>query len=126
MQAKKTPQKNSISRKSKVMKPEDFYSYSVIWSEEDECFISSVLEIPNLRAHGATHEKAMNEIKKVTAFTLKLMKEDGEPIPEPFSVKKYSGKFTLRMSTDVHRQLAIASSAAGVSLNNFIINKAIS
>lgn len=114
------------AKKGNPMSPESLYSYNIRWSEEDNCFISSVLEIPGLQAHGNTHEKALKEIMTVTAFTLKLMKEDGEIIPEPLSTKKFSGKFTLRMSTDVHRQLALSSAAAGVSLNSFIINKAVS
>ncbi|NRA46282.1 MAG: type II toxin-antitoxin system HicB family antitoxin [Oligoflexales bacterium] len=108
------------------MNPEDYYAYNVMWSEEDDCFIASVLEIPNIKAHGDSHEDAMREIKTVTAFTLRLMKDEGEVIPEPLSKKNYSGKFTLRMSKETHKKLVIESTIAGVSLNSFIINKAIS
>lgn len=108
------------------LKPEDFYSYNVSWSEEDKCFIASVLEIPDLKAHGDTQVKALSEIKKATAFTIELMEQDGDEVPEPLSKRKYSGKFTLRMSKDVHRKLAIESANAGTSLNSFILNKAIS
>lgn len=105
---------------------ESLYSYNVSWSEEDECFIASVLEIPGLKAHGDSPEKALKEIRKAAAFTIELMEEDGDMVPEPLSIRKYSGKLTLRMSTEVHRKLTCASAAAGVSLNSYIINKAVS
>lgn len=43
--------------------------------------------------------------------------EDGQPIAEPRQHTEYSGKFVLRVSRTLHRQLVEAAEAEGVSLN---------
>jgi predicted HicB family RNase H-like nuclease len=40
-----------------------------------------------------------------------------ESLPEPIAIKHFSGKFMVRVSPDIHRQLAIQAAEAGVSLN---------
>ena len=67
--------------------------------------------------------KALKEIKVVALETLKWMKEDGEKLPEPFSLHKFSGEFRVRMTPEKHRKIAIESSLQGVSMNQFIVNK---
>ena len=46
------------------------YTYSVVWSEEDEAFIGCVLEFPALAAHGSTQPKALSEIRSVVQHAL--------------------------------------------------------
>jgi predicted HicB family RNase H-like nuclease len=38
-------------------------------------------------------------------------------VPEPIAVKRYSGKFMVRIPPDLHRRLAIEAAESGVSLN---------
>lgn len=112
--------------KTKSLKKEDLakqYSYSVVWSEADKTFIGRVVEFPSLAAHDDTQEKALREIRTVVEFVLEDLAETGEPIPEPFGRRPYSGKLNLRMSRELHRRLALESSAQGVSLNNWINTK---
>jgi predicted HicB family RNase H-like nuclease len=94
-------------------------------SEEDGAHIAYCLEFSSLAAHGDTSEKALSEIQKVVAASIKWMKEEGEEIPEPFGAKKYKGNITLRVPPDVHRRLVISSAEAGVSLNQYILSKII-
>ncbi len=101
----------------------DKYTYRVEWSEEDKAHISRCLEFPSLSAHGQTMEEALKEIKTVVTETVTWMKEDNEKIPEPFGLKKYKGNLTLRVPTDVHRNLAIKSAEQGVSVNQYILSR---
>lgn len=99
------------------------YSYTVTWSEEDGVFIGRVAEFPSLAAHGRTQEKALAEIRTVVEYVLDDLRESGEPIPEPLGKRTYSGRLNLRLSKDLHRRLALESSAQGVSLNSWINTK---
>ena len=46
-----------------------------------------------------------------------IHKADGVPLPEPTSGREYSGKFVVRVGTNLHRQLAVEALREGVSLN---------
>jgi predicted HicB family RNase H-like nuclease len=99
------------------------YSYSVTWSEEDKLFIGKVSEFESLAAHADTPVLALEEITGVVRFVLDDLKESGEPIPEPFSKKSFSGKLMVRMATSLHRNLALEAAKQGVSLNALITQK---
>lgn len=99
------------------------YSYSVSWSEEDKLFIGRVSEFEFLAAHGDTPVLALEEITEVVRFVLSDLEESGEPIPEPFSKKNFSGKLMVRMATSLHRNLALEAAKQGVSLNALITQK---
>ena len=51
------------------------------------------------------------------------MEEENEKVPEPFGVKKYKGNLTLRVPSEVHRNLVIRSAEEGVSVNQYILSK---
>ncbi len=99
------------------------YTYRIEWSEEDKTHVARCLEFHSLAAHGETAEQALYEIKKVIKETIKWLKEDKEPIPEPLGLKKFKGNLTLRVPPDIHRELAIKSAEEGVSINQFILSK---
>ncbi len=108
------------------MKEKDFldkYTYRVEWSEEDGVHLAKCLEFPSLIAHGDTMASALKELREVVKETIIWMEEECEKIPEPFGLKKYKGKLTLRVPEDVHRQLAIRSAEQGVSLNQYILSR---
>lgn len=101
----------------------DKYAFRVEWSEEDGVHIAYCLEMPSLKAHGKTPEKALLEVRGVVLDTISEMKRAGEEIPEPLSLRKYKGNLTLRVSPEVHRRLVVSSTEAGVSLNQYILSK---
>jgi predicted HicB family RNase H-like nuclease len=99
------------------------YAYKVEWSQDDGVHIGYCLEFPSLAAHGKSMTKALNEIKKVVEETILWLKETKEPIPEPFSIKKFKGNLTLRVPAQVHRDLIIKSAQEGISVNQYILSK---
>ena len=99
------------------------YSYTVGWSQEDDAYIGRVTEFPLLAAHGDTLEGALREIETVVGYVIEDLKESGEPIPEPLSTRHYSGRFNVRIASDLHRALALEATREGVSLNQLVTLK---
>ncbi|MEM9423748.1 MAG: toxin-antitoxin system HicB family antitoxin [Spirochaetota bacterium] len=100
---------------------EEKYTYRVEWSPEDRSHIARCLEFPSLAAHGKDTQAALNEIKFVVAETLAWMQENGEVVPEPFSLKRFKGNLSLRISPELHKALSIRSAEQGVSINKYIL-----
>lgn len=63
------------------------YRYSVLlqWSDEDNCFIASVPDLPGCMADGATPVEAVQNAQEVIGAWIEAAQEDGETIPEPSS-----------------------------------------
>lgn len=95
----------------------DKFTYRVMWSEEDQEFIGLCAEFPGLSWLKPGPEAALKGIRSLVKSAVKDMVKNKERIPEPISVKKYSGKFMVRVPPEVHRHLAIEAAEAGVSLN---------
>jgi predicted HicB family RNase H-like nuclease len=96
------------------------YTYTVTWEPDDEVFVATVLELPSLAAHGASHEAALAEIRAVVSAVVDDLESSKAPVPEPWSTKHFSGKLNLRMPTYLHRTLAAEAARQGISLNQLI------
>ncbi len=101
----------------------DQYTYRVTWSEEDGEHVGLCAEFPSLSWLAKTPDKALSGIRQVVKDCVKDMKLQGEEIPEPLTLKKYSGKFMVRVLPETHRMLVIQAAEAGVSLNRFVSSK---
>lgn len=93
------------------------YTYRVTWSEEDAEYVGLCVEFPSLSWLAHSPEAALKGIWKVVAEVVADMANHGEQIPEPIASRNYSGKFMVRVPPDVHRQLVLEATEAGVSLN---------
>lgn len=101
----------------------DHYTYRVTWSEDDNEYIGLCAEFPGLSWLAKTHEKSLKGIRKVVADVIEDMKNNGEPVPEPLASRRYSGKFVVRVTPEIHKALAIQSAETGISLNRLIAAK---
>jgi len=88
----------------------DRYSYRVIWSDKDDGYLGLCAELQRLSWLAGTPEAASQGSRRVVAEGIDIMEADGDSIPEPLSNKKYSGKFSVRIPPEVHRNLSILSS----------------
>jgi predicted HicB family RNase H-like nuclease len=95
----------------------DKYTYRVTWSEDDNEYVGLCAEFPGLSWLAKTPEKALSGIRKVVDDVVKDMHKHGESVPEPISSRRYSGKFMVRVPSQVHQKLAIQAAEDGVSLN---------
>lgn len=99
------------------------YTYRVTWSADDEEFVGTCLEIPSLSWLAATPEDALAGLRALIDEVVSDMAQTGEQIPEPLSMRHYSGKFQLRVGEDLHRKLAIAAAENHSSLNQYVVKK---
>ena len=101
------------------MKPmkNDHYTYRVTWSEEDQEYVGLCAEFPSLSWLAGSQEAALKGIRSVVAGAVADMRKTGEPIPEALVGKRYSGRFMVRIPSEVHRNLALKAAEQGVSLN---------
>ena len=104
-------------------KPTDKYTYRVTWSEEDQEHVGLCAEFPSLSWLEDDPIAALSGIRKLVSETIDDLRKDDEPIPEPFSIREYSGKVLLRVPPETHRQLVIQAAESGVSLNRYIASK---
>lgn len=93
------------------------YTYRVTWSEKDAEYVGLCAEFPSLSWLAHTPEAALKGIRKLVNEVVADMLRNEEPVPEPIATKHFSGKFMVRVPSDVHRQLAMQAAEAGVSLN---------
>ena len=65
------------------MKESDRYLKIVEWSEEDQKYIGSCPELFSGGCHGDNEVKVYKELCEIVDEVVQLMKEDGDPFPEP-------------------------------------------
>jgi predicted HicB family RNase H-like nuclease len=100
-----------------AMLKNDRYTYRVTWSEEDEEYVGLCVEYPSLSWLAPTPQEALEGIRQVVADVVADMEANAEAVPEPFALRYYSGKFTVRIPSDLHRRLALEAAESGISLN---------
>jgi predicted RNase H-like HicB family nuclease len=55
----------------------------IYWSNEDDCFVAEIPELPGCMAHGDSDMEALQNINKAKMLWIKTAKEDGVEIPKP-------------------------------------------
>lgn len=102
------------------MKTHDLYGYRVIWSEEDQEYVGLCGEFPSLSFLDKNQEKAFSGIRTLVRETVLDMEKNQEPIPEPLSTKRFTGKFMVRIPPELHRKLAMEANESKISLNRYV------
>jgi len=59
------------------------YATQIWWDEEDKCFIAVAPAIKGCMTTGRTRAEAAKHIEEAIDACLQVMREDGDPIPEP-------------------------------------------
>jgi predicted HicB family RNase H-like nuclease len=101
----------------------DHYTYRVLWSPEDGEFVGQCSEFPSLSHLAPDHVEALVGIRALVSDVVADMRRNGEPVPEPFADRTWSGRFMVRIPSDLHRRLAIEAAEDGISLNRLVSNK---
>ena len=110
-------------RRYKTVLQNDHYTYRVTWSEEDGEYIGLCAEFASLSWLAPKPEAALLGIRQVVADVVADMHASGEAVPEPLALKKYSGRFMVRIPPELHRRLAMEAAESGVSLNRLAADK---
>lgn len=102
---------------------DDRYTYRVTWSEEDHEYVGLCAEFPSLSWLAATPDAAFKGIRVVVAGVTRDMRKAGESVPEPLMVKRFSGRFVVRVPPLTHRELVLKAAESGISLNRLVSAK---
>lgn len=95
------------------------YTGSVEFSTEDNCLFGKVQGLHNtlISYEGTTIAEIRKDFEEAIDNYISSCKERGiEP------AKPYSGKFVVRMSSDLHSRVAAMAEATGTTINDFINN----
>ncbi len=101
----------------------DHYTYQVTWSAEDNEFVGLVAELPSVSWLAPDQVAALVGVRSIVSDIVSDMESTGEPVPTPFSERKFSGEFKLRIPPELHRALAIKAAEEHVSLNRLVSSR---
>lgn len=91
-----------------------------VMEEEDGSWTIQAPDLPGMVAAGATLNEAARYLPDAIDSWIEGARSAGIPVPEPSRGEdEYSGRFVLRMAKSLHRRLAEAAHAEGVSLNSY-------
>ena len=99
------------------------YTYRVAWSAEDGEHVATIAEFPSLSWLAPPPVEALQGLASVVRDVLTDLAATGEPIPEPLSERTYSGRFVVRVPSEVHRRLAREAAEQHVSLNRLVSDR---
>jgi len=88
--------------------------------EDDGTWFARILEFPGCMTTGDTQQEALQMLDDAMAAWLRARLEDHEIIPEPLATDDFSGRFVVRVTKSLHRDLVRAAERNGVSLNQFV------
>lgn len=63
--------------------PDYKYQMIVYWSQEDDCFLVEVPELPGCMGDGKTIQEAIENTKVIISEWIATAIADGDPVPEP-------------------------------------------
>src|SRR6266849_6268654 len=111
------------TRRVTTMPDATHYTYRVAWSAEDGEHVATVAEFPSLSWLAPTPVEALEGLADVVRDVLTDLAATGEPVPEPLSERTYSGRFVVRVPSELHRRLAREAAEQQVSLNRLVSDR---
>ncbi|MFB2581254.1 type II toxin-antitoxin system HicB family antitoxin [Herbiconiux sp. P15] len=102
------------------MSVSDHYSFRVRWSAEDQAYVGTVAEMPSLSWLAEVRSEAFEGIQRLAADLVVEMTEEGETPPAAIADRSYSGRFVVRIPSEVHRRLALEAAEQNVSINRLV------
>ena len=96
------------------------WSYRFEWSDEDKCYVASVVELKGCMSEGETIEEAVKMIEDALYSHLSACLDAGVKIQEPLKPVDYKGQIPYRTTPEKHYKLAKKSAATSKSINKLI------
>lgn len=119
----KTASKQPSSATRKQMSFADRYTYRLTWSASQEEFVATVVEFPSLSWVAPNREKALKGLTSLVEEVIRDMTREGEDIPKPWNEREFSGKFNVRLGSELHREIALKAAERQESLNTYLIKE---
>jgi predicted HicB family RNase H-like nuclease len=100
-----------------MLKYKDYIGDNIEYDSEGKIFTGEVLGLRTvLTFQGRTPDEVEKSFKKTIDLYLAMCKEDGVS-PE----RLYSGKFNVRISPELHREIALQATSEKISINDWVI-----
>lgn len=96
------------------------YLKVVEWSAEDRCYVGSAPPLIGQSCHGKTEAAVIAQLGRIVDEWVAILLADGKPLPAPLAEKRFSGRFVVRVSPDLHKKAALKALARNESLNQFV------
>jgi predicted HicB family RNase H-like nuclease len=111
-------------RKARKHRGPDISRYSVVvaWSDEDDEYVATSPEWPDLSWLGASEPEAIRGLRTVIGEAIQVLAEQGSSIPATRAQPAYSGQIRLRMPKSLHQAMAARADQEGVSLNTLALS----
>ena len=97
------------------------YRMEIVEDQAEGGYTVSFPELPGCITCGETIESVLKNAEDAKKTWLEAVLEDGGEVPEPDSLKDYSGQFKLRIPKSLHRSLAEHSKREGISMNQYCL-----
>jgi len=97
------------------------YQVNIAFDPRDGIYVARVPELENCHTHGDSPEEALTNAKEAIELWIETAQERKIPIPEPMSLRKFSGKFVVRAQEDLHASLAREALRSGKSMNELAV-----
>ena len=83
-------------------------------------FVGEIEELPGCMTQAETLDEIFQAIEDARHLWIKTAYDEGQDIPLPRDMEKYTGKFVVRIPRGLHRDLVLAAKREGVSLNQYV------
>jgi len=90
--------------------------------DPDGGFVGEIEELPGCMTQAETLDETFKAMEDARQLWIKTAYDEGQDIPLPRDMEKYTGKFVVRIPRGLHRDLARAAKREGVSLNQYVIS----
>ena len=97
------------------------YVKIVEWSPEDGCFVGSAPPLVGRCCHGDREDEVFTQLSQIVEEWLAIHAADGTALPADVATRRYSGKFQLRLGSDLHRLLALRAAVSRKSINDLAV-----
>jgi len=105
---------------AQVRKGAKRYLKIVEWSAEDRCYVGSAPPLIGQSCHGTSETEVLTQLQTIVEEWVETLIKEGKPLPASTSNRKFSGKFVVRLSPEIHRKVALKAMARGDSLNQYV------
>ena len=101
-----------------MLKYKDYVGDNIEYDPEGKIFTGEVLGLRTvLTFQGRTTDEVEKSFKETIDLYLSMCKEDGVSPERP-----YSGKFNVRISPELHREIALKATSERISINDWVID----
>ena len=98
------------------------YRLAVYQDPEDGSWVAEVPDLPGAVAAGMRPAEAVAGAEDAIRAWIEAAEADGRQVPAPTGTDhQYSGRFVVRLTRGLHRQLAVEAEREGVSLNTYCV-----